>query len=74
MHIRYFTDTDTIHIELTNSPVVDTLEFNEQTLVDLDADGNVVAITIEHAQEPANMRTFSFEQIPALQPQLAAAD
>lgn len=74
MQIRYFSDTDTIHIELTNSPVVDTMDINEQTLVDLDGDGNVVAITIEHAQESANMRTFSFEQIPALQPQLAAAD
>ena len=74
MQIRYFSDTDTIHIELTNNPVVDTMDINEQTLVDLDADGNVVAITIEHAQESANMRTFSFEQIPALQMQLVAAD
>lgn len=63
MQIRYFTDTDTLHIELTNSPVVDTMDINEQTLVDLDSDGNVVAITIEHAQKTANIRTFSFEQM-----------
>ena len=74
MKIRYFSDTDTVHIEMTNNPAVDTMEFNEQTLVELDADGNVVAITIEHAQKTANLRTFSFEQIPALQPQLVAAD
>ncbi len=74
MQIRYFGDTDTIHIGLSNSPVVDTKDINEQTLVDLDKDGNVVAITIEHAQKSANMHTFSFEQIPTLQPQLAAAD
>ena len=74
MRILYFTETDTVHIELSDKPVIDTMDLSETTLVDLDGDGNVVAITIEHAQESANMRTFSFEQIPALQPQLAAAD
>lgn len=63
MKIRYFPDTDTVYVELTDSRVVETRDLNENTLLDLDEDDNLVAITVEHARELANILDFSFEQI-----------
>ena len=63
MRIRYFPDTDTVHIGLTEKEVVETQDINENAIVDLDADGSLVAITLEHAKERANIFDFSFQQV-----------
>jgi uncharacterized protein YuzE len=63
MKIRYFADTDTLHLELNNREVVETREINENTLIDLDADGNLVALTLEHAQGVTDLGEVSLHQI-----------
>jgi uncharacterized protein YuzE len=63
MKIRYFPDTDTLYIVLTDEEVVETLELNENAIVDLDGDSNPVAITLEHARKLVNLRELSFEQV-----------
>jgi len=65
MKIRYFTDTDTLMVEFRDVPVVETRDLDENTLLDLDARGNVCAITIEHASERAGAPDFSYEQVTA---------
>ncbi len=50
MKVRYFRDTDTALLEFLDAAVDATREINEDVYVDLDADGNVVSITIEHAR------------------------
>ena len=65
MRIRYFPETDKLYVELTDQLVVETREIAEDALVDLDAAGNLVALTVEHARERANMADFSFQQIMA---------
>ena len=62
MKIKYFSDTDTVYIELTEKEVVETRDLNENAVLDLDTDGNIVAITLEHARELANISDFSFQQ------------
>lgn len=62
MKIRYFTETDTLYVQLNDKEIVETQELNENTLLDLDAEGNLVAITLEHARETANIFDFSFQQ------------
>jgi uncharacterized protein YuzE len=49
MKIKYFTDTDTVLVEFSGHQVAQTKEINENIYVDLDADGNLVNMTIEHA-------------------------
>ena len=65
MKIKYFQDTDTLHIEFRASEVVETKDLDENTLLDLDANGQICAITIEHASERAEIPKFSYEQITA---------
>jgi uncharacterized protein YuzE len=65
MRIRYFAGTDTLLIELREASIAETRDLDENTVLDLDEDGNVCAITIEHASQRADIPTFSYEQIAA---------
>jgi uncharacterized protein YuzE len=44
MKIRYSADTDTLWIELRDTEVVKTRDLDDETLVDVDATGQVCAI------------------------------
>jgi uncharacterized protein YuzE len=63
MKVRYFPDTDTLYIELRPDGIVETKDLDENTQIDVDAQGNICALTIEHARERANLPHFSFEQV-----------
>ena len=63
MKIKYFEDPDTALVEFTVHEVIETKEISENVYVDLDADGNLVSMTIEHAQENANLQEVAFEQM-----------
>jgi uncharacterized protein YuzE len=65
MKIRYFSGTDTLLIEFRQASVTETRDLDENTLLDLDANGNICAITIEHASERADIPQFSYEQVAA---------
>jgi uncharacterized protein YuzE len=65
MKITYFSDTDTLHIEFRDAPVSETRDLDENTLLDIDAEGNVCAITVEHASTRAGIPQFSYEQVAA---------
>ncbi len=65
MRIRYFAGTDTLLIELREAAVAETRDLDENTLVDVDASGNICAITIEHASQRADSPKFSYELIAA---------
>lgn len=63
MKIRYFQDSDTLYIEFRDVKVAETRDLDENTLLDVDAEGNICGITAEHAQERADIPHFSFEQV-----------
>ena len=65
MKVRYFTDTDTLLMQFRDSPVVETRDLDENTILDLDGYGNICAITIEHASQRAGAPEFTYEQVPA---------
>ena len=63
MKIKYFQDTDTLYIEFRQAEVAETRDLDENTLLDLDRDGKVCAITVEHARDRAEIPSFSYELI-----------
>ncbi len=65
MKIKYFLDTDTLYIEFRPDKILETKDLDENTLLELDGEGNICAITVEHAKERADIPYFSFEQVPA---------
>lgn len=62
MKIRYFQDTDTLLINFNDNLVYETKDINENTLVELDENGKVVSMTLEHAKSVANINDFSYQQ------------
>ena len=65
MKIKYFQDTDTLYIEFRTADVAETRDLDENTLLDLDKQGNICSITIEHAKDRADNPHFSYEQVAA---------
>ncbi len=61
MKVKYFEDTDTALVEFSNREVSDTKEISENVYVDLDANGNLVNMTIEHARENANLPEVAYD-------------
>ncbi len=65
MKIKYFQETDTLYIEFRTVEVAESKDLDENTLLDLDHEGNICGITIEHASERADIPHFSYEQVAA---------
>lgn len=65
MKVRYFSDTDTALVEFVDKKIFETREINENIYVDLDEEGNLVSMTIEHAKSNAGLREFSFQEVTA---------
>lgn len=69
MKIKYFPDTDTLYVSFTDREIIETIDFNDDTLLDVDLEGNVVALTLEHASANVDLGEVSFQQIVAAVPQ-----
>ena len=65
MKVRYFSDKDTALVEFVDKKIFETREINENIYVDLDEEGNLVSMTIEHAKANAGLREFSFQEVTA---------
>ncbi len=63
MKVKYFSDTDTAYIEFSTHVVAETRDINENILIDLDKEGHLVGMTIEHADTQANLSEISFQQL-----------
>ena len=64
MRVKYFEDTDTALLEFNDREIAESREISENVYVDLDASGNVVNITIEHAQRSTNLPELAYEAMP----------
>ena len=65
MNIKYFQDTDTLYIEFKSTEVAESKDLDENTILDLDQQGNISGITVEHASQRADTPRFSYEQVAA---------
>lgn len=63
MKIKYFEDTDTLYIEFRNAEILETRDYDDNTLIDIDVSGQICGITLEHAKQRVDIPAFSFEQI-----------
>ncbi|WP_022948122.1 DUF2283 domain-containing protein [Methylohalobius crimeensis] len=65
MKVQYFDDTDTLYIEFQVRKISETRDLDENTLLDLDSEGNVCAITFEHASKRTDVSSLHVEGIAA---------
>jgi len=65
MKVKYFSDTDTLYIEFREGDIAESKDLDENTILDLDAEGNVCAITFEHASKRTDVNHLTVEGIAA---------
>ncbi len=65
MKVSYFNDTDTLYIEFRDSDIAESKDLDENTILDVDAKGNVCAITFEHASQRTDVSHLIVEGIAA---------
>ena len=72
--MKYFPETDTALVEFSDREVAETKVLNENIYIDLDVSGNLVAMTVEHARQQANLPDLSYEQIENQTPNSLSSD
>jgi uncharacterized protein YuzE len=63
MEIKYFPDTDTLLITFSNKEIVETRDISENVLIELDENGDLVSMTIEHAKQHMDVESFSYQKV-----------
>ena len=61
MNVRYFPDTDTLLVNFSDRQIARTQDLGENVLVEMDAEGRLVSMTIEHAKQQMNVTEFSYQ-------------
>lgn len=61
MQAKYFPGTDTLLLTFSDRDIAETYDLNEDVLVEVDKDGRVVSVTIEHAKEQTDVNQFSYQ-------------
>ena len=64
MKLRYFPETDTLYISLSEQTSVNSDEIAEDVVVDYGKDGRVVGIEIEHASKMMDLTKLETESVP----------
>jgi len=64
MKLHYYPETDSLYIELKAGPGVETREIAEGLNADLDADGAVVGLDIDHASTTLDLTTLETIALP----------
>ena len=64
MKLHYYPATDSLYIELKNAPGAEAREIVAGLVVDLDANGNVVGLDIDHASRKLDLSKIETIAIP----------
>jgi uncharacterized protein YuzE len=71
MRINYYADTDSLYIDLSSKPSVDSREVSEGIVLDYDADGNLAGIDIDQASTKLEIKELILSNLPAEVKQVA---
>ncbi|MYK92720.1 DUF2283 domain-containing protein [Candidatus Poribacteria bacterium] len=64
MTLNYYPETDSLYINLSERPSVESQEISEGILLDYDANGKLVGIDIDNASNKVDMEILILSQLP----------
>ena len=64
MKLDYFPETDSLYIDLSEQPSVDSREISEGIVLDYDANGNLVGIDIDQASTKVDLGRLTLSRMP----------
>ena len=65
MKLNYYPDTDSLYIDLSSKPSVDSLAISDGVVLDYDEEGNLVGIDIDNASRKIDLKEITLSKIPA---------
>ncbi len=65
MKLNYYTDTDSLYIDLSEKESVETIEIALGINLDLDEAGEAVGIDIDNASKKLNLKELTINQLPS---------
>jgi uncharacterized protein YuzE len=65
MKINYYEDTDSLYIDLSSKPSVDSREVSDGVVLDYDEDGNLTGIDIDSASIKLEIKELILSNLPA---------
>ena len=71
MRINYYPDTDSLYIDLSSKPSVDSREVSDGVVLDYDQDGNLTGIDIDQASMKLDINELILSKLPAEVTQVA---
>lgn len=64
MKLHYYSETDSLYIDLANAPSADSQEISDGVVIDYDAHGHIVGFDIQHASERLDLLSLQIEHLP----------
>ncbi len=65
MKLNYYPETDSLYIDLSEKPSVESKEISEGVVLDYDAEGNLVGIDIDNASKKVQLKELTLSRLPA---------
>jgi uncharacterized protein YuzE len=72
MKLQYFSDTDSLYINLSSKESVESEEVAEGIVIDYDDDGNIVGIDIDNASKKLELNELTLDHLPTRLERLSA--
>ena len=64
MKLKYYPDTDSLYIDLSHRPSVESREISEGVVLDYDESGHVVGIDIDNASSKVDLHELMVSKVP----------
>ena len=64
MKLNYYAETDSLYIDLSEKPSVESREISEGVVLDYDAKGNLVGIDIDNASKKVQLKKLILSKLP----------
>ncbi len=66
MKLNYYPDTDSLYIDLSEQPSVESREIAEGIVLDYDAAGHLVGIDIDNASRKVELKHLTLNKLPLI--------
>jgi uncharacterized protein YuzE len=64
MKLNYYAETDSLYIDLSETPSSESREISEGVVLDYDAGGNLVGIDIDNASKKVQLKQLILSNLP----------
>lgn len=64
MKLNYYSETDSLYIDMSEAPSVDSKPVSDGVVLDYDKDGNLVGIDIDNASKKIDLAELVLNKLP----------